>query len=80
MKYVQMKSMKELVRKKIIEIVHLSDDGEYCRYKILPGSVEISEWCRFGNKLMVVSCETVHEHQLKVAPQLYEDCDKNGTK
>lgn len=73
MKYIQMKTAKELIRNKLIEMIHVTDDGEYCRYKILPNGPEVGEWTKFGEKLLVIDCETVHENQVKAAPQLYKE-------
>jgi len=76
-KYVKMKTSRELVRNGIIKMTHVSDDGEYCRYKILPNGPEIGEWMKFGEKLLVVDCDTIHENQFKVAPQLYEEINED---
>jgi Trk K+ transport system NAD-binding subunit len=70
-RYVRMKPLKELVRKKLISIEHMSDDGEYIRYKILPNGPIVGHWNREGEKLLVVDCQTVHVNELKMAPQLY---------
>ena len=72
-RYVRMKPLKELVRKKLIHIEHMSDDGEYLRYKILPNGPTVGHWNREGELLLVVNCSTVHENELKMAPQLYTD-------
>lgn len=72
-RYVRMKSLKELVRGKIIKVIHASDDGEYYRYKVLPDGPELGGWYDFGEILMVVDGPTVHENLLKVAPTLFEE-------
>lgn len=70
--------MRELVTTKKIELIHVSDDGEYCRYKILPNGPEIGEWCKFKQTLMVVDCDTIHENQIKMCPDLYEELENGG--
>lgn len=72
-RYVKMKSLKELVKSGLIEIVHMSDDGEFCRFKILPSGPEVGQWCQFDQVLMVVDRETVHENFVNAAAQLYEE-------
>lgn len=72
-RFVQMKPLKELVRNKIISIVHMSDDGEFMRYKILPNGPEVGQWVSGDEKLLVVNCSTVHENFLMAYPQLYNE-------
>lgn len=72
MKFVKKREYKELIQNKIIEVEHVSDDGEFIRYKILPNGPIVGEWINFGNKLLVVNCDTVHENFLKSYPQLFE--------
>lgn len=74
-RYVRMKDLKTLVRKGLIHITHMSDDGEYCRFQILPDGPECGQWCQFGEVLMVVDRDTVHANMVRMAPQLYEEVD-----
>ena len=73
MKFIRKKTMKQLLREKLIKIIHLSDDGEYVRYNILPNGPEIGEWVNFGQELMIVNCKTVHENFVKALPFLFEE-------
>lgn len=75
MKHVKKRELKDLVRKKVISVSFVSDDGEYYRYKILPNGPEIGEWGTFGQTLLVVNEDTVHENFLKAYPQLFESLD-----
>lgn len=72
-KYVRMKPLKELVRNGELKILHMSDDGEYIQYKILPNGPICGEWVQFGETLMVVDRETVHENSVLMKPEWYEE-------
>jgi len=72
-KFVKKRDYKYLIRNNLIEVEHWSDSGDFVRYKILPNGPVVGEWATFGEKLLVVDCETVHENFLKVAPQLFEE-------
>ncbi len=76
MRYVRMKELKTLVRDGVVKVVGGSDDGEFIRFKVLPSGPEIGQWYAFGQKLLVVDCETIHENIVKSFPQLYEECSK----
>lgn len=72
-RYVRMKPLKTLINENIIELIHVSDSGEYIRYKVLPDGPEINQWQTGDEPLLVVNCGTLHESMLKTFPQLYED-------
>jgi len=73
LKYVKKRDYKYLIRNSIIEVEHWSDDGEFVRYRILPNGPVFGEWANFGEKLLVVDCDTVHENVVNGFPQLYEE-------
>ena len=71
--FVKMRPLKELLRNRVIEIIHTSDDGEFIRFKILPKGVEVGMWHPGdGVPYMVVDCETVHQNFVCAHPELYE--------
>lgn len=72
-----MKPLKELVRGGVIKIIHMSDDGEFMRYKILPNGPEVGQWVSGDEKLLVVNCSTVHENFLMTFPQLYNEVSQD---
>lgn len=74
-RYVRMKPLKELVRGGKLKILHMSDDGEYIHYKVLPNGPTCGEWMQFGERLMVVDRETVHENQVLMKPDFYEEVE-----
>ena len=70
---VRMKSLKELVRKRIINITHMSDDGEFMRFKVVGvEGVEHGMWVPQG-PMQIVDGETIHENMVKFYPQLFEE-------
>lgn len=76
MRYVKMLDTKQLVRQRLINIEHVSDDGEFMRFKILPNGPSIGMWMPDPNEnILVVNCTTVHENMLKMCPQLYTNED-----
>jgi len=75
-RYVRMRPLKELVRGKIINITHMSDDGEYMRFKVVgQEGVEHGMWNPGDEKLLVVDRETIHVNMLKMAPQLFVEAN-----
>jgi hypothetical protein len=74
-KWVRMKSVGRLVRANLIKIEHLSDDGEFIRYKVLPNGPVVGQWLPHGDRQLVVDCETVHANFINAYPQLFEDAD-----
>lgn len=67
-----MKPLKQLVRERKIDLLHVSDDGEFVQYKLLPDGPIIGQWQQFDQVLMVVDRETVHENSVNLAPGLYD--------
>ena len=70
--YVEMKDIKELVQKQIIQIDHISDDGEFMRFKVLPDGPTYGMWIPSG-PLQVVDGETIHRSMVAMHPQLFKE-------
>lgn len=75
-RYVKMLDLRKAVRRKLIQIEQVSDDGEYIHFKILPNGPICGMWNEFGEKLMVVDRSTVHENMVKMCPDLFEPVDE----
>lgn len=73
-KRVRMKPLKTLVRGGIIKITHMSDDGEFMRFKVVGvEGVEHGMWVPGDSPLQIVDCETIHANMVKYYPQLFEE-------
>lgn len=78
-RYVRFKSLKELVRSKMVKIVHVSDDGEFMRLKILPNGPEVGRWNTGDDVILVVNCPTEHENFVNTFPQLFDEVTPEPT-
>lgn len=72
-----MKDLKELVRERIIHLEHISDDGEYMRFKVLPDGPTYGMWIPSG-PLQIVDGETIHRSMVKNHPQLFKEVYYEG--
>jgi len=75
-RFVRMRPIKELVRGKIINITHMSDDGEFMRFKVCGvEGVEHGMWVP-RDKMLLVDCETIHVNMVKFHPQLFVEANE----
>lgn len=73
MRKVKFKDMKSLVRKEVIAVDFVSDDGEFIHFRVLPSSPLYCMFNPFGEEATVVNGETVQEYFVDAYPQLFED-------
>lgn len=75
-RFVRMRPLKELVRGNIIKITHMSDDGEFMRFKVVgQEGVEHGMWVP-TDKMLIVDCETIHANMVKFHPQLFVEANE----
>lgn len=72
-RWVRFKGLRHLINNKVIHLIHVSEDGEYMRFKILPDGPEIGRWDTGDEKILVVNCQTEHENFVNTYPQLFEE-------
>lgn len=71
-RHVTMRSIKDLIREGLVRLDHISDDGEYVRFKILPNGPVVGMYLLRGPAL-VVEGETIHINQIKMMPWAFTD-------